>query len=60
MLEYIKYILEKMSFDPHLFEKELMKNIRDLVNEELAELKKWCYEKFGNVHTTILERCFAL
>ena len=58
MLEYIKYILDKVSFDPQLFEKELKKNTRDLIKEDLLELKQWCYENFGSVHNNILERCF--
>jgi len=58
MLDYIKYILDKVSFDPHLFEKELRKNTRDLIKEDLLELKKWCYENFSNKHDNILKRCF--
>jgi hypothetical protein len=58
MLDYIKYILDKVSFDPHLFEKELRKNTKDLIKEDLLELKRWCYENFGNEHNTILDRFF--
>ena len=47
MLEYVKTILKKVSFDQILFEKELVKAIRTLLLDELKELKKWCYEQFG-------------
>ena len=60
MLEYIKYILDKVSFDPQLFEKELKKNTRELLKEDLLELKQWCYDHFGSEHNSILERCFTI
>jgi hypothetical protein len=47
MLEYTKTILEKVSFDRKLFEKELRKAIRYLVEQELKELERWCMERFG-------------
>ena len=59
MLDYVKLILEKVSFDPHLFEKELRKSMRDLIKEEIAELKRWCYENFSNRYPQVLNRCFA-
>lgn len=59
LLEYIKVILQKVSFDAKLFEKELKKAIRMLVPEEVTTLKTWCYEQFGSVYRRILRRCFA-
>jgi hypothetical protein len=59
MLVYMKLILQKVSFDNKLFEKELKKAINSLAGEEIRMLKSWCYEKFGNVYATILNRCFA-
>lgn len=59
MLEYVKTILKKVSFDRRLFEKELIKAIRTLLEEEVAKLKEWCYRKFGRVHSAVLDRCFA-
>lgn len=59
MLDYVKLILEKVSFDQSLFEKELKKSIRDLIHDDLLELKKWCYENFGNKHNQVLDRCFS-
>jgi hypothetical protein len=47
MLEYTKTILEKVSFDKSLFEKELKKAIKYLLEPELRELEQWCFERFG-------------
>ncbi|MCS6823091.1 MAG: hypothetical protein NZ529_02260 [Cytophagaceae bacterium] len=58
MLEYVKLILQKVSFDEYLFEKELRKNMKDLLRDELLELKKWCYENFSDTYLTILNQCF--
>ncbi len=60
MLEYFKTILAKVSFDRRLFEKELRKAIKSLVNNELEELKKWCYDKFGQKYGPIIDRQFVL
>ena len=60
MLEYIKTILTKVSFDIKLFEKELKKAIKQLVNNDLLELKKWCYRKFSGKHELVLNRCFIV
>ena len=59
MLEYFKTILEKVSFDVILFEKELKKAIKSLVNSEIQELKNWCYRQFSKQHPHILQKCFA-
>lgn len=59
MLEYIKTILEKVSFDRKLFEKELRKSLKLLVGEEVAELRAWCYEKYSGIYRTILNQVFA-
>lgn len=58
MLEYVKTILSKVSFDGKLFEKELRKAIAALVPNELQHLKDWCYNKFGDVYNAELKRCF--
>ena len=58
MLEYFKTILSKVSFDSKLFEKELKKAIRSLLKEELKELKKWCYDKFGHLYQNVLNQQF--
>ncbi|GAA0892384.1 hypothetical protein GCM10009122_20630 [Fulvivirga kasyanovii] len=59
MLEYVKTILSKVSFDPRLFEKELKKAIKTLVADEVRELKNWCYAQFNDKHETVLQRCFV-
>ncbi|NQZ77198.1 MAG: hypothetical protein HRT61_14025 [Ekhidna sp.] len=58
MLEYFKTILSKVSFDKRLFEKELKKAIKSLVEDEIGELKEWCYRNFGSQHQPILAICF--
>ncbi len=60
MLKYTKEILTKVSFDAQLFEKELKKAIKLLIPSEITELKQWCYEKFGKLYSTLLNRCFRL
>ncbi|MFC5269122.1 hypothetical protein [Adhaeribacter terreus] len=59
MLEYIKTILVKVSFDQFLFEKELRKSFTLLVQEELNELKHWCYIQFATLHAPVLNQVFA-
>lgn len=59
MLEYIKTILQKVSFDKALFEKELVKAIQMLVPDEIKQLKRWCYAEFGKMYRAVLNRCFA-
>ncbi len=58
MLEYIKMILQKVSFDKALFEKELKKGLKELLPMEVKQLKKWCYEKFGIMYQNILNKVF--
>jgi hypothetical protein len=60
MIHYIKLILEKVSFDRYLFEKELRKALQSVVPDEFVELKNWCYEKFSNQHMAILNRHFSV
>ena len=56
MLEYFKTILQKVSFDPYLFEKELKKAVRSLIPQELREFRDWCYKTFGNIYSGILNK----
>ena len=58
MLDYFKTILSKVSFDPELFEKELLKAIKSLVADEVQKLKEWCYKQFGHIYQQILNYCF--
>ena len=59
MLNYVKLILSKVSFDKTLFEKELSKAIAMLIPDEVVELKKWCVEKFGHIYHAVINRCFV-
>ena len=59
MLEYVKLILQKVSFDRQLFEKELKKALQTLIGDEVSQLKKWCYAQFGRMYRVVLNRCFS-
>ena len=39
--DYTKGVLERVSFDPKLFIKELKKAIRNLLPYEIEQLKRW-------------------
>lgn len=43
MIEYTKSILERVSFDPVLFCKELEKAVKALLPYEVEELTKWFF-----------------
>jgi hypothetical protein len=60
MLNYVKTVLTKVSFDALLFEKELRKAIRLLIADEIHELRNWCYTRFGSEYEAILNRCFVV
>jgi hypothetical protein len=59
MLDYVKLILDKVSFDSGLFEKELRKSMRLLVKKELETLREWCYSRFAASHSSILDKVFG-
>jgi hypothetical protein len=46
-LEYAKMILEKVSFEPKIFKKELRKALRNSSKRDFKHLMNWCREKFG-------------
>ncbi|WMJ72957.1 hypothetical protein RCC89_07260 [Cytophagaceae bacterium ABcell3] len=56
MLEYCKKILEKVSFDKALFEKELKKSKKWLSKNEIKALKQWVSENFGMKFPDITSR----
>lgn len=58
MMEYVKTILLKVSFDSKLFEKELRKGLNLLVPAELEEFRKWCYKTFSKIYEPILNKYF--
>ena len=58
MLEFKKNILQKVSFDLGLFEKELKKAVSWVQPQEVSELKSWCYEEFDETYKPIFDRVF--
>ena len=60
MLNYVKTVLSRVSFDARLFEKELRKAIKMLLAEEIKDLRNWCYQNFSQEHQAILNRCFIM
>ena len=46
-LEYAKLILEKVSFEPKIFKKELRKALRKSSERDFKHLMEWCREKFS-------------
>lgn len=58
MLEYCQRILAKVSFDRHLFAKELKKSIDRLKPQELTVLKNWCLDQFGQRYGDIIAVSF--
>lgn len=58
MIEYVKTILEKVSFSTYLFERELKKGLRLILPTEVEDFRIWCYQMFGKVHDGILNRYF--
>lgn len=59
MLAYVKIILQKVSFDATLFEKELRKGLRALNQSEVMQLKTWCYDAFYSQHLLVLASVFG-
>ncbi len=60
MFELTKNILMKVSFDPKLFQKELLKGIQWMTNsEEIQRLREWCIKEFGSVYPSIVNKAFA-
>ena len=60
MLNYVKTVLTRVSFDARLFEKELRKAIKLLIAEELQELRNWCYANYESQYGAVLNRCFTV
>ncbi|HLU89094.1 MAG TPA: hypothetical protein VKZ51_04625 [Cyclobacteriaceae bacterium] len=58
MMEYVKVILLKVSFDQKLFEKELRKGLKMLVPSEVKEFEAWCYKTFSKGYEQVLNKHF--
>ncbi|MFN3801708.1 MULTISPECIES: hypothetical protein [Belliella] len=59
MLEYVKTVLMKVSFDKALFEKELRKSLNLILPAEIKEFKAWCYRTFANMYESVLNKYFV-
>ncbi len=59
MLEFIKTVLIKVSFDKKLFEKELRKALKVLLPQDVKQLKTWCYEHFSDRYHLVLNQYFS-
>jgi hypothetical protein len=55
MFEYTKQILTKVSFDKHLFRKELIKALQLLKRDERRMLKIWCFATFAAYSDVVIE-----
>ncbi|MEY3236538.1 MAG: hypothetical protein RI883_639 [Bacteroidota bacterium] len=61
MLELTKKILTKVSFDAHLFQKELYKALNWITSaEEITKFQEWCIVEFGAKYPSIIKKAFAL
>ena len=58
MIEYVKTVLSKVSFDKSLFEKELIKAMSQLLPSEINELRNWCYAHYSKDLLSVLNRTF--
>lgn len=56
MLEYSKIILDKVSFNSILFEKELGKALELLTKSEKENFLMWCKSKFDHNQNKILQK----
>ena len=55
MFEYTKQILTKVSFDKHLFRKELIKALQLLKRDERRMLKIWCFATIAAYSDVVIE-----
>lgn len=58
MLDYVKMILLKVSFNKMLFEKELRKALKVLMPTEVPDFRSWCYQQFSRLYRKVLKRVF--
>jgi hypothetical protein len=61
MLELAKKILTKVSFDAHLFQKELNKALRWITDaDEIKKFQEWCIIEFGTNYPMIIGKTFVV
>ena len=56
--DYTKSVLERVSFDPVLFAKELKKAVKNLLPYEIEQLKRWL--QFFIQEKPELEKCLKV
>lgn len=59
MLDYVKMILLKVSFNKVLFEKELRKALTMILPGEVQDFRRWCYQQFSRLYRRVLKRVFG-
>lgn len=58
MLELSQQVLQKVSFDPRLFRKELVKAARWVRGKDQLLLKAWCLATFGHLYKDVIMEVF--
>ena len=58
MLELSQQVLQKVSFDPRLFQKELVKAVRWVGDRDQLLLKAWCLATFGHMYKDVIMEVF--
>jgi hypothetical protein len=56
--DYTKSVLERVSFDPALFAKELKKAVKNLLPYEVEQLKRWL--QFFTKEKPELKKCLTV
>ena len=60
MLYLTKKILRGVSFDAHLFQKELNKGLKWISDaEEIRRFQEWCITEFGSKYPLIIQKAFS-
>ena len=60
MLDLTKKILRGVSFDAHLFQKELNKGLKWISDaEEIRRFQEWCITEFGSKYPSIINKAFS-
>lgn len=58
MMEFSKQVLQKVSFDPRLFKKELIKARKWVGQSDQLVLKAWCLATFGHLYKDMILEVF--
>jgi len=58
MMEFSKQVLQKVSFDPRLFRKELIKARKWVGQSDQLVLKAWCLATFGHIYKDVIVEVF--